>query len=139
MVNKDPTKWDLDVIMSLIEGPLLNPKRVEEAFRIAKWGKRLISFFHPLTGRFPTLKKNTVSAIKKTECSAYSYKLFRFNTWLQYNFRYIHMGCSLLTTLISCPDGVKFLREEDPLLRQIADGLHQLDPVSGSFVSACSA
>lgn len=47
----------------------------------------------------------------------------------QYNFRYIHMGCSLLTTLVSCPEGVKFLREEDPLLKQIADCLNQLDPV----------
>lgn len=61
MVNKDATKWDLDIIMSLIEGPLLNPKRVEEAFRVLKWGKRLISFFHPLAYRFSTMKKSSVS------------------------------------------------------------------------------
>ncbi|KAG8897472.1 hypothetical protein FRC00_004211, partial [Tulasnella sp. 408] len=59
MVNKDATKWDLDIIMSLIEGPLLNPKRVEEAFRVLKWGKRLISFFHPLAYRFSTMKKSS--------------------------------------------------------------------------------
>ncbi|KIO29376.1 hypothetical protein M407DRAFT_70503 [Tulasnella calospora MUT 4182] len=111
MVGKDPTKWELDIIMSLIEGPLLNPKRVEEAFRVLKWGKRLISFFHPVSGRFPTLKKSS------------------------YNFRYIHMGCSLLTTLISCPEGVKFLRDEDPLLKQIADCLNQLDPFNPGTVS----
>ncbi|KAG8949781.1 hypothetical protein FRC04_008321 [Tulasnella sp. 424] len=105
MVNKDATKWDLDIIMSLIEGPLLNPKRVEEAFRVLKWGKRLISFFHPLANRFSGMKKSV------------------------FNFRYIHMGCALLTTLVSCPEGVKFLREEDPLLKQIADCLNQLDPV----------
>jgi len=38
------------------------------------------------------------------------------------------MGCALISTLLACNDGIKFL-ESNKLLRQIADGLNQLDPV----------
>lgn len=61
MVQKDYTKWNVDALTELLEGPLMNPKRLEEAFRVLKFGKRLISFFHPFTtDRFSSLRRNVV-------------------------------------------------------------------------------
>jgi len=60
MSQKDSTKWNLDTLFELIEGPLMNPKRLEEAFRVLKFGKRLISFFHPFANRFSALKISVV-------------------------------------------------------------------------------
>lgn len=42
--------------------------------------------------------------------------------------KYTQLGCTLITTLLASPDGVRYLAE-DKLLRQIADSLVQLDPV----------
>ncbi|KAG9036760.1 hypothetical protein FRB95_008091 [Tulasnella sp. JGI-2019a] len=112
MVQKDYTKWNVEALIELMEGPLLNPKRLEEAFRVLKFGKRLISFFHPFSNdRFSSLKKNI------------------------YNRRFVRLGCALLTTLVSCPEGVRFLTSEDPLLKQIGECLSQLDPYGPTTVS----
>lgn len=46
----------------------------------------------------------------------------------QANLRWTRLACSLLTTLVSTPDGITFL-SQDRLLRQIAECLSQLDPV----------
>ncbi|KAG8875681.1 hypothetical protein FRB97_004816 [Tulasnella sp. 331] len=105
MVQKDYAKWNVEALIELMEGPLLNPKRLEEAFRVLKFGKRLISFFHPFSiDRFSSLTKT------------------------MYNRRFVRLGCALITTLVSCPEGVRFLTSEDPLLKQIAECLNQLDP-----------
>ncbi|KAG8904203.1 hypothetical protein FRB99_002106 [Tulasnella sp. 403] len=111
MVNKEHTKWNMEALVELIEGPLMNPKRLEEAFRVTKFGKRLISFFHPFANRF--------SALRKTKA----------------NERYVRLGCGLLTTLLSCAEGVKFLMSEDPFLKQIVDCFNQLDPFNQVAVS----
>lgn len=63
MLTKDHTKWNFDVLTDLIEGPLLNPKRLEEAFRVSKFGRRLMSFFHPVNNRFAAIKKTKVSMV----------------------------------------------------------------------------
>lgn len=47
----------------------------------------------------------------------------------QFNLRWTRLACSLLTTLTSTSDGIAFLAQ-DRLLRQIAECLSQLDPVS---------
>ncbi len=57
MVTRDYTKWNFDVLQELIEGPLLNPKRMEEAIRAAKFIRRLMSFFHPFSHRFSEIPK----------------------------------------------------------------------------------
>jgi len=41
----------------------------------------------------------------------------------------VKLGCSLLTTLISGGDGIRYLDNEDQLLSQIVRGFAQLDPV----------
>jgi rapamycin-insensitive companion of mTOR len=61
MYTKDPTKWNYDILIDVIEGPLLNPKRFEEAFMVSKFGRRLLSFFHPLSRQFSDMKATEVS------------------------------------------------------------------------------
>lgn len=60
MSYKDHTKWNFDSLLDLIEGPLLNPKRMEEAIRGLRFIKRLTSFFHPFNHRFSDLPRSKV-------------------------------------------------------------------------------
>ena len=62
MMTKDHTKWNFDSLLDLIEGPLLNPKRMEEAIKVSRFIKRLISFFHPFSRRFSDLPRAKVCA-----------------------------------------------------------------------------
>lgn len=54
------TKWNFDVLSVLVEGPLLNPKRLEEAMKGTRFGKRLMSFFWPRSRRFSNIDKTSV-------------------------------------------------------------------------------
>ena len=63
MVTTDHTKWNFDTLQDLLEGPLLNPKRMEEAIKVSKYIKRLLSFYHPFSRRFADLPKTKVSAV----------------------------------------------------------------------------
>lgn len=104
--TKTYTKWNWDALTELIKGPLLNPKRLDEAIKLTKFMKRLLSFYRPFKYRF--------SSIKRTKP----------------NQKYIEVGQSLLETLLYNPEGVKYLTE-NKLLRQIAECFAQLDPMSG--------
>lgn len=99
------TKWRWDILQAIVEGPLLNPKRLDEAIRATRFMKRILDFYRPFTYRF--------SDIKNTKP----------------NQRYVRVGCALIHTLLQTPDGVKFLLE-NKLLRQLTECLAQLDPVS---------
>lgn len=103
MLTKDLTKWNHDVLAELIEGPLLNPKRMEEAIRVSRYMRKLVSFFHPFSDRFSKLAKTKA------------------------NIRWVRLGCALLNTLLSTSEGIRFLAE-DELLAQIVKGFAQLDP-----------
>ncbi|KAK0188086.1 Rapamycin-insensitive companion of mTOR, N-term-domain-containing protein [Armillaria mellea] len=107
MVTRDYMKWNFEVLQELIEGPLLNPKRMEEAIRAAKFIRRLMSFFHPFSHRFSEIPK------------------------IKSNLRWARLGCSLLTTLLASPDGMRFLSTEDQFLTQIVKSFAQLDPFNG--------
>lgn len=63
MLTKEHTKWNFETLQDLIEGPLLNPKRLEEAIKVSKFVKRLMSFFHPFSHRFSDVKKTKVCLI----------------------------------------------------------------------------
>ncbi|GAA5842816.1 hypothetical protein JCM11251_001496 [Rhodosporidiobolus azoricus] len=106
--TKDHTKWALDILIEVIEGPLKNPKRLDEAMRATKFCRRLLGFFLPFVGRYSEIRKSDPDAARWTS-----------------------LGCTLLETLVANPDGVQFLGE-DKLLRSISDGLFQLDPQLGS-------
>ncbi len=47
--------------MDLVEGPLLNSKRLDEAVKATKFIRRLFSFFHPFNNRFSSIKRTRVS------------------------------------------------------------------------------
>ncbi|RDB17886.1 Target of rapamycin complex 2 subunit ste20 [Hypsizygus marmoreus] len=107
MLTKDSTKWNFETLQELVEGPLLNPKRMEEAIKVSRFVRRLMSFFHPFSHRFsdmPRTKSNT---------------------------KWVRLGCSLLSTLMASPDGVRYLATEDQFLTQIVKSFAQLDPFNG--------
>ncbi|KAI9721122.1 MAG: hypothetical protein M1812_002603 [Candelaria pacifica] len=106
------TKWKWDIIQQIIEGPLLNPKRLDEAIRASKFVKRLIAFYRPFKYRF--------SEVRNTKP----------------NQRYVRAGCALMRTLLQNSEGVKYL-VENKLLRQIAECLAQLDRVRAYGLGIC--
>ncbi|KAI6122475.1 Rapamycin-insensitive companion of mTOR, middle domain-containing protein [Pisolithus croceorrhizus] len=108
MITKDSTKWSFDPLQELVEGPFLNPKRLEEAIKVGRFMRRLMAFFHPFSHQFSDMPRK------------------------QQNLRWVRLGCSLLTTLLASPDGVRFLLYEDDFLKQIIKSFAQLDPFNGT-------
>ena len=100
------TKWRWDVIQNIIDGPLLNPKRLDEALRASKFVHRVIGFYRPF--------KYWYSEIRNTKP----------------NQRYTRAGCALIRTLLQNPDGVRYLAESK-LIRQLAECLSHFDRMSG--------
>jgi rapamycin-insensitive companion of mTOR len=99
-------KWKWDLINDLIEGPLCNPKRLEESIKASKFMKRLVAFYRPFKYKF--------SEARNTKP----------------NQRYVRVGCALVKTLLQNPEGIAYL-SESKLLRQLAECLAQLDRQSG--------
>jgi len=104
--SSNPTKWNWDVMLKIIEGPLLTSKRVEEAIKASKFLKRIFSFYRPFKYRFAEIK-NTRNTQK-----------------------YVRVGCALMHSLLQTPEGTRYLTD-NKLLRQIAECLAQCDPTSG--------
>lgn len=98
-------KWNWEIIMRVIDGPLHIGKRLEEAIKASKFMKRIISFYRPFKYKFAEVK-NTRG-----------------------NQKYVKAGCALMHALLQSPEGIKFLADSK-LLRQIAECLAQCDPVS---------
>ena len=98
------SKWKWDLIHRIIEGPLQNPKRLDEAMKGSKFIKRLIAFYRPFKYRYSTIRNSKP------------------------NQRYIRTACLLLRTMIQQPEGVKYLAE-NKMVRQIAECLAQVDRV----------
>lgn len=99
-------KWKWDLIHRIVEGPLTNPKRLDEAIKGSKFVKRLVGFYRPFKYRFamvPNTKPNQ---------------------------RYVRTGCALMRTLVQSPEGTKYLAE-NKFLRQVAECLAQVDRMSG--------
>ncbi|KAJ3087070.1 hypothetical protein HK102_011873 [Quaeritorhiza haematococci] len=103
---KEYTKWNWDVIAELVQGPLWNPKRLDEAMKGTKFLKRLLSFFRPSTHCFSEIKKGKGS------------------------YKYVRVGCELLTMLLATVDGIRFMAE-NRFLQEIGECLGQLDPTYG--------
>lgn len=103
--TKDYTKWSWDNIVELLQGPLLNPKRLDEAMRGKKFIKRLLAFYRPFRHQFSDINCTKANVI-----------------------RYVKTGCILLSTLLGNVDGVRYL-EENKLLDQVAEALDELDPL----------
>lgn len=67
--TRDHTRWNYETLLDLIEGPLLSQKRLEEAIKVSKFIKRLMSFFHPFAHRFSDLKRVKVVFFPYSVCS----------------------------------------------------------------------
>ncbi|KAL8674117.1 MAG: hypothetical protein Q9168_001454 [Polycauliona sp. 1 TL-2023] len=101
-------KWDWNMIEEIIEGPLKNPKRLNEAINGTKFLKRLLGFYRPFKYRFSAA----------------------LNTKL--NQRYVRAGVSLMKVLLQSNDGIAYLRDSK-FLRQLGECLSQIDKTSGFF------
>jgi rapamycin-insensitive companion of mTOR len=99
-------KWRWDLIQSIIDGPLLNAKRLDEAIKATKFVHRLLGFYRPFKYRFADVK-NTKP-----------------------NQRYVRAGCALIHSLLQNPDGVRYLGESK-FIRQLAECLAHFDRMSG--------
>ncbi|KAF2500276.1 hypothetical protein BU16DRAFT_556752 [Lophium mytilinum] len=99
-------KWRWDLIQAIIESPLLNPKRLDEALKTSKWVHRVLGFYRPFKYRFCEVK-NTKP-----------------------NQRYVRAGSALVLSLLQNPEGVKYLAESK-LIRQLAECLSHFDRMSG--------
>lgn len=106
--STNATKWKWDIILKIIEGPLLNGKRLDEAIKASKFVKRIMSFYRPLKYKFPEARKT------------------------KGNEKYVKVGCALMHTLLQTPEGVRYL-SDNKLLRQISECLAQCDPVSSPY------
>ena len=107
-------KWKWDLINDIIEGPLRNPKRVDEAIKGTKFLKRLIGFYRPFKYRF--------SNIRNTKP----------------NQRYVRAGCALMRCLLQTSEGVQYL-SESKMLAQLAECLAQLDRVGPEYFKVRSS
>ncbi|KAJ2919190.1 hypothetical protein MD484_g1222, partial [Candolleomyces efflorescens] len=108
IATKDPMKWDYDALQAIIEGPLLVPKRMEEAIKASRFIRRLMFFFLPFSHQFSDMKRT------------------------KGNSRWVKLGCTLINTLMATAEGVKYLMSgEDQFLAQIRKSFMQLDPFAG--------
>ena len=103
--STNPTKWRWEIILKIIEGPLLNGKRLDEAIKASKFIKRIMSFYRPFKYKFAEVRNTRITQ------------------------KYVKVGCALMHTLLQTAEGVKYLAD-NKLLRQIAECLAQCDPVS---------
>lgn len=108
--TKTFSKWNVDLIIDIFNGPFQNGKRLDEVHKTTKFVKRLISFFRPFKQKFSTMKRD-----KKTN-------------------RFIRLGCEVLEGLLGTPEGRRLLKE-NKLIPQIAECLAQVDPFSGLTAS----
>lgn len=98
-------KWKWELILKIIEGPLLNGKRLDEAIKASKFIKRLMSFYRPFKYKFAEVRNTRLTQ------------------------KYVRVGCALIHTLLQTTIGVTYLAD-NKLLREIAECLAQCDPVS---------
>ena len=103
--STNPTKWRWEIVLRIIEGPLLNGKRLDEAIKASKFIKRIMSFYRPFKYKFAEVRNTRATQ------------------------KYVRVGCALMHTLLQTVEGVRYLAD-NKLLRQIAECLAQCDPVS---------
>jgi rapamycin-insensitive companion of mTOR len=100
-------KWRWDIIQKIIDGPLRNPKRLEEARESTRFWERIEKFYSPF-------KEVRFSDAKNTKP----------------NQRYVRIGCSLMTALLQSSYGISLLSGGN-IVRQIAECLAHYDRASG--------
>lgn len=105
LLTKEYSKWDWNLVIQIMQGPLRNAKMFDDVVKTTKFYKRLLSFYRPFKYRFSALKPKG-------------------------NQIYVRAGCEIFENLLSHNEGIKYL-SENKLLPQIAECLAQVDPYSG--------
>lgn len=100
--TKDFSKWNWNLIMELVEGPLLNVKQLDELVKSTKFIRRLLIFYRPQRLRFSAIDKGA-----------------RFSQ------RYIQVGCEFFRMLTSTPVGLKILMDDTKIISQLASLLYR--------------
>lgn len=110
--TKEFSTWNAAIIEELLDGPLHEPRRFEEALTSTKWVRRLMSFFRPSSQRYATLPQSDTGR------------------------RWTQMGTKLFHLLLRHPEGVRLLAEDRFLveLREAFEQLAQM-PVEALFSS----
>ncbi|KAB5570861.1 Rapamycin-insensitive companion of mTOR, N-term-domain-containing protein [Coniochaeta sp. 2T2.1] len=106
LASSNYIKWKWDIVLKVIEGPLTNGKRMDEATKTSKFLKRIMSFYRPFKYRFSEVKSSRNSQ------------------------KYVRVGCALMHTFVQTAEGTRYLWNHK-LVRQIAECLAQCDPTSG--------
>ena len=101
-------KWNWQLIQTLLEpdGPMQNPRSLQEAMNKLKFVHRLLGFYRPFKYRFSDAPNTN------------------------FNQRYIRAGCTLIRTLLQTADGTAYLAS-NKLMLQVSECMAQLDTVSG--------
>ncbi|KAG0654436.1 hypothetical protein C6P46_001643 [Rhodotorula mucilaginosa] len=102
--TRSEVPWRCDILLDLVEGPLRDPRRLEEATKATKFMSRLLGFFHPYSLRYSDMPRT------------------------KSNEQWTRLACTLLETLLQTPEGYEYLAE-DQMLRQIAESLFQIETV----------
>ncbi|MCO5608375.1 hypothetical protein L7F22_062584 [Adiantum nelumboides] len=96
--TKDHTKWNVDTLIHIFEAIQGHPRRLDEAMRLSKLGKRVLAFYHPFALQYSAMGSNAKTL------------------------RYTKLGCTVMQTLVSNGDGLRFLTE-DKLLKELCESL----------------
>lgn len=97
---REYTSWNQKVILDLLDGPLWDPRRFDEALVGSKFVRRLLAFYRPSHARYSALKKSDVA-----------------HQWT-------HIGVRLCRVLLHHSDGPRAITEER-LLSDLRDAFEQ--------------
>lgn len=100
--TKDFSKWNWNLIMELVEGPLRNVKQLDELARSTKFIRRLLIFYRPLRLRFSAVPKGS-----------------------RLSQRYIDVGCEFFRMLTANQLGLKILMDDEKIISQLASLLYR--------------
>ena len=101
MATKEHQAWNVSVLHELLDGPLLNARRFDEALGSTKLIRRLLSFYRPFSLRYSALRMNPAN-----------------EQWTTIGRKYFRM-------VLQYTDGVRFLAE-DRFLSEIREAFEQL-------------
>lgn len=100
--TKDFSKWNWNLILELVEGPLHNVKQLDELARSTKFIRRLLVFYRPLRMRFSAINKGTRQSQK-----------------------YVEVGCHFFRMLTATEVGMKILMDDTKIISQLASLLYR--------------
>ena len=108
---REYTSWNQKVILDLLDGPLWDPRRFDEALVGSKFVRRLLAFYRPSHARYSALKKSDVA-----------------HQWT-------HIGVRLCRVLLHHSDGPRAITEER-LLSDLRDAFEQSAQHTDSLFSS---